>query len=166
MEKATVDSVMALAKAYGNALGCSATDTRELKGVLRAEVERLAAQAEPAPAPVGEYPAKAQPHEWPGEWSKTAPQVADHPPGAELVWAVRGEPFTRPILARSNVGARIQRFASKGERFVYVELMAEGFHGVHAGHYGFFESLEWRGPLVLPSAMHTASTDQDMKGGV
>jgi hypothetical protein len=54
-----------------------------------------------------------QTHEWPGEWSKTAPQVADHPPGAELVWAVRGEPFTRPILARSNVGARIQRFASK-----------------------------------------------------
>lgn len=47
MEKATVDSVMALAKAYGNALGCSATDTRELKGVLRAEVERLAAQAAP-----------------------------------------------------------------------------------------------------------------------
>ena len=105
-----------------------------------------------------------QTHEWPGEWSKTAPQVADHPPGAELVWAVRGEPFTRPILARSNVGARIQRFASKGERFVYVELMAEGFHGVHAGHYGFFDELEWRGPLVLPSAMHTAITDQDMKG--
>ncbi len=51
MNKATVESVMALAKAYGNALGCSATDTRELKGVLRAEVERLAAQAEPAPAP-------------------------------------------------------------------------------------------------------------------
>ena len=40
-----------------------------------------------------------QTHEWPGEWSKTAPQVADHPPGAELVC--------------SNVGARIQRFASK-----------------------------------------------------
>ena len=38
---------MALAKAYGNALGCSATDTRELKGVLRAEVERLAAQSAP-----------------------------------------------------------------------------------------------------------------------
>ena len=96
-----------------------------------------------------------QTHEWPGQWTKTAPQVADHPPGAELVWAVRGHPFTRPILARSNVGARIQRFASKGARFVYVELMAEGFHGVHAGHYGFFESLEWRGPLVLPNAAMT-----------
>ena len=52
MDKATptpasVDSVMALAKKYGNALACSATDTRELQSALRAEVERLAAQAAP-----------------------------------------------------------------------------------------------------------------------
>lgn len=90
--------------------------------------------------------------DWPGEWTKVAPQVADHPPGAELVWAVRGEPFTRPILARSNVGVRIPGFAAKAEKFVYVELMAEGFHGVHAGRYGFFDELEWRGPLMLPNA--------------
>ena len=93
-----------------------------------------------------------QVHDWPGEWTHTAPQVADHPPGAELVWAVRGEPFTRPILARSNVGARVPGFAAKAEKFVYVELMAEGFHGVHAGRYGFFNELEWCGPLVLPNA--------------
>jgi hypothetical protein len=43
-------------------------------------------------------------------------------------------------------------FAAKAEKFVYVELMAEGFHGVHAGRYGFFDELEWRGPLVLPNA--------------
>lgn len=91
-------------------------------------------------------------HDWPGDWTKVAPQVADHPPGAELVWAVRGEPFTRPILARSNVGARIPGFAAKAEKFVYVELMADGFHGVHAGSYGFFDELEWRGPLMLPNA--------------
>lgn len=91
-------------------------------------------------------------HDWPAVWTKVAPQVADHPPGAELVWAVRGAPFTRPILARSNVGARIPGFAAKAEKFVYVELMADGFHGVHAGSYGFFDELEWRGPLVLPNA--------------
>ena len=91
-------------------------------------------------------------HEWPGEWTKVAPQVDDHPPGAELVWAVRGEPFTRPILARSNVGTRVTGFAAKAEKFVYVELMSEAFHGVHAGHYGFFDKLEWCGPLVLPNA--------------
>jgi len=91
-------------------------------------------------------------HDWPGEWTHVAPKVADHPPGAELVWAVRGSPFTRPILARTNVGVRVQGFASKTEKFVYCELMAEGFHGVHAGRYGFFDELEWRGPLVLPNA--------------
>ena len=91
-------------------------------------------------------------NDWSGEWTHEAPQVADHPPGAELVWAVRGEPFTRPILARTNVGSRVPGFAAKAEKFVYVELMAEGFHGVHAGRYGFFEGLEWCGPLVLPNA--------------
>ena len=77
--------------------------------------------------------------------------MKDHPPGAELVWAVRGHPFTRPILARTNVGARVPGFGAKAEKFVYVELMADGFRGVHAGRYGFFNALEWRGPLVLPS---------------
>ena len=96
-------------------------------------------------------------HEWPGEWTHKAPQVADHPPGAELVWAVRGHPFTRPILARTNVGARVPGFAAKAEKFVYVELMAEGFHGTHAGRYVFFDSLEWMGPLVLPNAIYTAN---------
>ena len=91
-------------------------------------------------------------HEWPGEWTKVAPQVADHPPDAELVWAVRGHPFTRPILARTNVGARVLGFPAKAEKFVYIELMAEGFHGVDAARYGFFDELEWCGPLVLPNA--------------
>ena len=90
-------------------------------------------------------------HNWPGKWTHVAPQVTDHPPGAELVWAVRGHPFTRPILARSNVGVRTSAITCRPEKFVYVELMAEGFHGVHAGRYGFFDELEWRGPLVLPS---------------
>lgn len=89
-------------------------------------------------------------NEWPGEWKKTAPQVADHPPNAELVWAVRGHPFTRPVLARSSVGVRLPPLAYKAENFVYVELMAESFHGVHAGAYGFFKDLEWLGPLTLP----------------
>jgi len=42
---ATPDSVMVLALKYGNALlGCSASDTRELREALRAEVTRLDAQ--------------------------------------------------------------------------------------------------------------------------
>ena len=92
---------------------------------------------------------------WPGEWTRTAPKVTDHPPGAELVWAVRGEPFTRPVIARSNVGARVPGFAAKAEKFVYVELMADGFHGVDAKRYPFFDALEWRGPLLLPAAPST-----------
>jgi hypothetical protein len=102
-------------------------------------------------------------HDWPGEWTPIAPQVADHPPGAELVWAVRGHPFTRPVLARTNVGARVPGFAAKAEKFVYFELMANGFHGVDAKHYPFFDALEWRGPLVLPNVgaerAPTAGTD-------
>lgn len=93
------------------------------------------------------------PYKWPGEWTTTPPKVSDHPIGSELVWVVRGHPFTRPVLARSSVGSRIPgSFVAKAENFVYVELMAEGFHGTNASSYGFFNDLEWRGPLLLPSA--------------
>lgn len=105
-------------------------------------------------------------HEWPGEWTKIAPKVSDHTTGAELVWAVRGKPFTRPILARSNVGSRIPGFAAKAEKFVYIELMADGFYGVSAGNYPFFAALEWRGPLLLPDSVKDAgSKSTSLKNG-
>lgn len=102
-----------------------------------------------------------QTHEWPGHWARLAPRVDDHPEGAELAWMARGHPFTRPVLARSNVG--VKRVSPQGidggqiikptyERFVRVELMAHGFHGVDASEYGWFRDLEWLGPLVLPNA--------------
>jgi hypothetical protein len=47
-----------------------------------------------------------QTHEWPGHWMPVAPRVEDHPEGAELAWLARGHPFTRPVLARSNVGLK------------------------------------------------------------
>ena len=53
---ASVDSVMALVKRYGNALACAAADTRELQAALRAEVERLAAQSAPLAQQAREYP--------------------------------------------------------------------------------------------------------------
>ena len=92
----------------------------------------------------------ALPYDWPGEWTRSAPKVEDHLKGAELVWAVRGYPFTRTLVARSNVAVRVPGFAAKAERFVRMELMADGQHGVDASAYPWFADLEWRGPLVLP----------------
>lgn len=98
-------------------------------------------------------------HEWPGTWSRVAPQVEDHPEGAELAWLARGYPFTRPVLARSNVGVKRaptwEAFEPKFERFARVELMADGFHGQQAADFGWFRDLEWLGPLVLPNAKVT-----------
>ena len=97
-----------------------------------------------------------QTHEWPGHWTRVAPRVEDHPQGSELAWIARGYPFTRPVLARSNVGVKRAptwvAMEPKHEQFVRVELMADGFHGQDASAYGWFRDLEWLGPLVLPSA--------------
>jgi len=81
------------------------------------------------------------------------PPLPENPRLVQVYKTTGGEPFTRPIIARTNVGARVAGFAAKAEKFVYVELMAEGFHGTHAGNYGFFNRLEWRGPLLLPKDM-------------
>ena len=69
MSKATVESVMKYvwamrAAATEQILAPCGANIGELEiadAALRAEVERLAAQAEPAPAPVGEYPALPEP---------------------------------------------------------------------------------------------------------
>ena len=92
-----------------------------------------------------------QTYEWPGEWTKEAPRVSDHPPGAELAWLVRGHPFTRPVIARTNVGVgRLSQSTGRAYApFVRVELMADGFHGQQASDYGFFKDLEWLGPVAL-----------------
>ena len=101
-----------------------------------------------------------QTHEWPGHWTRVAPRVADHPQGAELAWMARGHPFNRPVIARSNVGVRRTPDwayesptikAGRHEKFVRVELMADGFHGQDASVFGWFRDLEWLGPLVLPN---------------
>lgn len=103
-------------------------------------------------------------HEWPGTWTRVAPRVEDHPShpaGAELAWLARGYPFNRPVLARTNVGARKvatpgavaagPNIASVYERFVRVELMADGFHGLQASDFGWYRDLEWLGPLAVPA---------------
>ena len=92
----------------------------------------------------------ALPYDWPGEWTKTAPTVEDHSIGAELVWVVRGYPFTRAVVARTNVAVRVPGFAAKAERFVRAELMADGHHGIDASKRPWFADFEWRGPLVIP----------------
>lgn len=100
-------------------------------------------------------------HEWPGTWTRVAPRVEDHPSGAELAWLARGYPFNRPVLARTNVGVRKvampgavaagPNIASAYERFVRVELMADGFHGLQASDFGWYRDLEWLGPLAVPA---------------
>jgi hypothetical protein len=99
-------------------------------------------------------------HEWPGHWTNQAPRVEDHHEGAYLAWMVRGYPFTRPVLARSNVGAKCIRPQGMGGGqiippkygpFVRVELMADSFHGQDASAYGWFRDLEWLGPIVMPN---------------
>ena len=90
------------------------------------------------------------PYDWPGEWSKAAPSVEDHREGAELVWVVRGYPFTRPVVARTNIGVRYRESDGKVIYFVRVELMADGHHGIDASKFPWIADLEWRGPVVIP----------------
>ena len=90
------------------------------------------------------------PYDWPGEWSKAAPRVEDHPEATELVWVVRGHPFTRAVVARTNIGVRYRKSDGKVSHFVRVELMADGHHGIDASKFPWFADLEWRGPLVIP----------------
>lgn len=103
-----------------------------------------------------------QTHEWPGHWTRVAPRVEDHPQGSELAWMARGYPFTRPVLARSNVGVKCISPQGMGGGqiiqptygpFVRVELMADGLHGQQASDYAWFRDLEWLGPLVLPNGV-------------
>lgn len=94
------------------------------------------------------------PADWPGEWRKDPSSVAEHhPQGAELAWIVRGYPFTRPVLALSNVEVRklATPFTAYGP-FVRVELMAGGFHEVDVSAISWFLDLEWLGPLRIPPA--------------
>jgi len=99
--------------------------------------------------------------EWPGHWTRVAPRVEDHPEGAELAWLARGYPFTRPVVARSNVGVRRKpawvAMEPQYEQFVRVELMADSFHGQDASAFGWFRDLEWLGPLVLPNDPSSAA---------
>jgi hypothetical protein len=87
--------------------------------------------------------------------------VEDHPEGAELAWLARGYPFTRPVVARSNVGVRRKpawvAMEPQYEQFVRVELMADSFHGQDASAFGWFRDLEWLGPLVLPNDPSSAA---------
>lgn len=101
------------------------------------------------------------PLEFAGEWTKLAPRVEEHRNGVELVWFVRGYPFTRPVVARSNVGVKDlgsheleagRVIARSYGPFVRVELMADGYHGQQASDYGWFKYLEWLGPIVVPNA--------------
>lgn len=93
------------------------------------------------------------PYHWPGEWTTTAPSVEDHRDGAELVWVVRGYPFTRPVVARTNIGVRYRESDGKVVHFVHfvrVELMADGHHGIDASKFPWIADLEWRGPMAVP----------------
>ena len=92
----------------------------------------------------------SQNYKWPGAWTRTAPRVEDHPEVTELVWVVRGHPFTRAVVARTNVAIRVPGFAAKAERVVRAELMADGLYGVDASGYPWFHRLEWRGPMSVP----------------
>jgi len=128
---------------------CNAKRMRRITAQLQEGIERYGELAEDAPqrthAPVLT--------EWPGEWRKLPPQVDEHPDGGELGWVVRGHPFNRPVLARSNVGVRKLSPPESGYGpFVRVELMADGLHGQQASEHPWFDALEWRGPLVLPGA--------------
>ena len=91
---------------------------------------------------------------WPGNWRYAPPTVDEHLPGEELAWVARGYPFNRPVLARSDVGVRKRLETlppgAPFERFVRVELMADGFHGQDASAFGWFQGLEWLGPVALP----------------
>jgi hypothetical protein len=94
-----------------------------------------------------------QSNKFPGEWRKHGPTIEEHAPSAELVWVVRGHPFTRPVIARSSVSARLFRVPPRSSYvadFIYIQLMAEGFHDVNASQYPFLKDLEWLGPLELP----------------
>jgi hypothetical protein len=91
---------------------------------------------------------------FPGEWSRTAPTVEDHSDGERLVWLARGYPFNFPIIAQSNVGVKRApswvAFEPKYEKFVRVELMADGLQGRDSSLFGWFRDLEWLGPLAIP----------------
>lgn len=80
-------------------------------------------------------------YDWLGTWRSQSPQVDEHPLGAQLVWAVFGHPFNRPVLARSNVGVsrELGRADQAYAAFVYVELLADGFHGQKASSYCWFK---------------------------
>jgi hypothetical protein len=92
----------------------------------------------------------SQYHKWPGAWTRTAPRVEDHCEGAELVWVVRGHPFTRAVVARTSVMVFYPGHDGMVTRAVRVELMADGLHGVDASGYPWFHRLEWRGPMAIP----------------
>ena len=92
----------------------------------------------------------SQYHKWPGAWTRTAPRVEDHCEGAELVWVVRGYPFTRAVVARTNIGVCYRESDGKVIHFVRVELMADGHHGIDASKFPWIADLEWRGPMAVP----------------
>ena len=90
------------------------------------------------------------PIEWPGEWRTEPPTIAEHAGGRELAWLVRGYPFTRPVLARSNVGVRRLKTEHKSYGpFVFFELLADGFHRTPLEPESM-PGLEWNGPLLMP----------------
>lgn len=98
---------------------------------------------------------------WPGQWVQDAPTVGQHPKGRELAWVVRGHPFTRPVLARTSVG--VKKSIRGFEPFVVVQIMADGFYGLHL-HATQHEvsGLEWLGPLLIPdSATSTTSAQEE-----
>lgn len=87
---------------------------------------------------------------WPGCWSVVKPQISEHAPGVEYAWAVRGHPFTRPVLARTNVG--VHKTKSGYEKFVVTQIMADGWHGVTLPPEApILDGLEWSGPVMLPN---------------
>ena len=88
---------------------------------------------------------------WPGRWMRETPAVDHHPNGRELAWVVRGHPFTRPVLARTNVG--VTRSGKSFKPFVVVQIMADGFYGLHLhSTQPEIEGLEWLGPILMPNA--------------
>lgn len=90
--------------------------------------------------------------DWPGRWMRETPTVEHHPKGRELAWVVRGHPFTRPVLAKTNVG--VTRAGKVFKPFVVVQIMADGFYGrpLHATQSDV-AGLEWLGPILMPNAV-------------
>lgn len=89
---------------------------------------------------------------FPKGWRKDPPHLTDHHPGDELVWAVRGHPFNRPVIAQTNVGVR--KTDDGYERFVVTRFLSDGFCGVNLyPENPILHGLEWRGPIVIPKGL-------------